>query len=63
MWDWFKYGAFKWCVRLGILVVGCASMQHILVEQLGYRMDIRVMLTVALITIVTVRFWMPWDDD
>ncbi len=57
---WALHHLFVWAVRLGVLVVACLTVQRILVDELGYRMEFKPMLVVALLMIVTVRLWMPW---
>lgn len=58
---WVLQHLFVWSVRIGVLYAACFTVQNILTEELGYRMDFRTMLTVALMMIVTVRIWMPWS--
>lgn len=60
---WFFTNAFKWTVRIVVTLVACASMQNILADRLGYRMEFSVLLIAAAITITTVRLWMPWSDN
>lgn len=61
MTHWALYHLFVWTARIGVLVAACLTVQHVLVDELGYRMEFRPMLIVALMMIVTVRIWMPWS--
>ena len=54
--------SFKFVVRITVLFVSCLTMSKIMVNKLGYRMDLDVMLFVAAMLIVLVRVWMPWED-
>ena len=57
---WLLQNGFVWGVRIGSLLVGCFSMQHILGDNLGYRVDTSTLLIAATIMIVVIRLWMPW---
>lgn len=59
---WMLQHLFVWAVRITVLLVACFTVQNIMTEELGYRMDFRTMFTVALLMIVTVRIWMPWSS-
>ena len=61
--QWMLGHLFVWAVRITVLVVACLSMQHLLTEELGYRMEFQPMLVGALLMIVTVRIWMPWQPQ
>ena len=59
---------FVWSTRFAALFGSCVTLQHILQDELGYRMTLQVLLFAGLLTIVTVRLWMPWvkpkhDDE
>jgi hypothetical protein len=58
---WLLHNGFRWVVRAVVLLVAVLTCQHVLTEELGYRMDFKAMLVLAILTIVTVRVWMPWE--
>jgi hypothetical protein len=58
---WALDNAFVWLVRVVVLLAACFSMKHILADQLGYRVELTQLVIAGLLTIVTVRVWMPWS--
>ena len=58
--SWLLHHSFVWAARLGVLFAACLTAQHLINEELGYRMEFRPMFIIALMMIVTVRIWMPW---
>jgi hypothetical protein len=59
--SWLLHSAFVWFIRLAVLVAACLTVQHLINEELGYRMEFQPMLIIALLMIVVVRIWMPWS--
>jgi hypothetical protein len=60
---WLLWHACKWFTRTGVLLASCWTVQHLLHDRLGYRVDLQTMLVIAVVMIVTVRLWMPWKED
>lgn len=61
MFNWMMQRVGVWSVRIGVLMLATWSMAGLVNRELGYRMEFVPMFIGGLITIVTVRIWMPWS--
>lgn len=62
MFKWLVKHSFVFGLRVATLFGASWAVTGLVNRELGYRIEYSPMLLIAIITIVTLRIWMPWSS-